>query len=84
MITPHINGNRFSKNNQTKDFCLYSDFSELLNVYGLSRCLCSEWTADGVCLLFLKELHQFHEDFVCEEKAAGGQAEMGAGLFYEL
>ena len=32
-----------------------SDFSGVLNVYGLSCSLRAEWTADGVCLLLLAE-----------------------------
>ena len=37
---------------------------------------------DGVCLLLL--LHQFDEDFVCEEESARSEAEMGRGSFQQL
>ena len=67
-----------------KDFCLCSDFLGLLNVYGLSCYLRAEWTADRGCLLLLKELHQFDEDFVCEEESAGGETEMRGGAFQQL
>ena len=31
-----------------------------------------------------KELHQFDEDFVCEEETAGSETEMRGGAFQQL
>ena len=43
----------------------------------------AEWTADGVCLLLLR-LHQFDEDFVCEEEPARCETEMCGCAFKEF